>query len=113
MPPFGTLGGSGSASALDNLAGQEQAPHDQRSESKPKRPVFFATNRITNKENQEKQELQLDDSDNRHGALRLNQRSGLHCPTASGCRQKLVNVFSLKQTIASVMQRNASIYSAR
>ena len=101
---------SESVSALDNLAGQKQSAHDERCESKPKRTGFSPCDGITNKEDNEKQELQLDDSDNRHGALRLNQRSGLHRPTASGCRQRLFNAFSLKQTIAPLRLRNASIF---
>jgi hypothetical protein len=64
---------------MGNLAGQKQNAHDERRESKPKRTVFSPCDGITDKEDNEKQELQLNDSDNNHGALQLNQRPSLQC----------------------------------
>jgi hypothetical protein len=57
-----------SAAALGNLPRQEQNAENQCGQSKPKWPFFLPGNGSADKENEKKQELHLDDSDNDHSS---------------------------------------------
>jgi hypothetical protein len=71
-----------SVATLRDLVGQQQGSTSQCDEREPKRSLFLAGNGDADKQNNQKQELELDDSGNNHG----NPRSLMDPPQTGAFR---------------------------